>query len=60
MGFKVKLEIKINDPYTESSKETIRTAFAQFIQQYGASYSDCEVEITPDREIINLTQETNE
>ena len=60
MGFKIKLELKINDTYTESSKDTISSAFSQFIQQYGASYSDCEIEITPDREIINLNQNVNE
>lgn len=60
MGFKIKLELKINDTYTESSKDTISAAFSQFIQQYGASYSDCEIEITPDREIINLNQNVNE
>ena len=57
MGFNVKLEMHIADDYTADVKNQITAALGQFIQQYNANVSECNVHIIPDLETINFVEE---
>jgi hypothetical protein len=57
MGFKVKLNMQIADPYTVEVKSQITAALGQFVEQYNANVSACDVQIIPDDETITFVSQ---
>lgn len=55
MGFRIELKMRVADPYTPEVAPTISAAFQQFVEQYNSSVTECEVQILPEPETVEIT-----